>query len=319
MKSSIVLSILNDNYFFLPLIFLCMHIVNVMLDEIIKKKNKFSKNDEKPSKKEKKYDTLAIICFLIIVFSILYLFLSIKILKIIFMIVNTSYLVYILIISPLLNIKLTYSFKNDSTMISSFLFTEIFCFSIISKYDPLINFIGNGIMSQVAVIIFLTIKLLLISYFILLNIYNIIRNLNILVMDNLNLKTKNEIEKIDAQYNIEHLDNLINSKRNLLIKIFIFLIKSIQWVLMVLFIRGFLFSISTIYEFISKLFINDSNSTFYSLSKISLIFSLFITYCIVTLTNDFSASIISIFELIISTLIIPIILEIMLSNKRKNY
>ena len=319
MKSNVILYLLNSNYIHFQFVFLFIQLINVTLDEIVKKRNNPAKNNQNEAKKDKIKTTIGVACFLVLLFSILFLFLSINLFKTTFMIVNTSFLIYILIICPLLSIKLTYSFKNDSTMITSFLFTEIFCIKIFGGYDFLVSLIGDEIILQVTIIIAIVIKLLLLSYFIMITTYNIIKNFNILVMDNLNKKIDELIKKIDEKYNLEYLDNLLVGKKCFLIKGFIFIYKSIIWILMVLIVRGFIFSVYTIYNFISKFFKNDSNSIFYILSKLSLIISLLSTYCIIMFTNEFNASIISILELIISTLIIPIILEMLLSRKNTNY
>lgn len=320
MNSIIIKSFIDEAYFInLPLIMLFIYLINVVLDEFSKKqKIKFNGKSEKTNIIENIKAYFGVIGLLLLAFIVIFLLLKIKVFGFIFNTLNTLFLIYILIICPLLNLNLTYKFKDDSTMVCAFLMMEYISFVPVASFDKIGLFFTNNILFQSIVIILVTVKLLLLCYFILLSIYNINRNLNILFIFKLNTKIHNLLMAIDSKYNLDYLDVIYNTinKKNVFIRIFIFIYLFVKWIITILLIRGLFFSLYTIFGVLLKVFKEDDNNIFYILSKIGLVTSLFVTYCVIVLSKCFDDSVINIFELIVSALIIPIVLEMILSRKK---
>lgn len=315
MNSNLVNFFIGDNskiaYVIFPL--LILHLTNVFLDEYLVKKNVYK---NKSSVIDKLKTTSIISIFIFLILAVLLLFVQLGIISKIFLLLNTLYLMYIIIICPLFNIKLGYNFKNDSTIISSFLITEVIYFINKSKYTTLTNLFTNENIFQISVIFSIFLISFLILYLIILNIYNIFKNLNSLYLLNLNKTIVENILKIDKKYGIDNLDKLFKRNNKNLFKYSIyFFLQSIIFILMNFIIRTFLFIVSEILNIIDTTFSVESNNVFYTLSKISLLISLFFVYITILFSKTFSEPIISIYELTISSITIPIILEMLLSRK----
>lgn len=146
-------------------------------------------------------------------------------------------------------------------------------------------------------------------YVLLINLYWALWNLNSLIFSKINSKLKKFIIKTGKKYRIDKYEKELkkNYKFKELSKFIILIFKLLISILINIILVECILRIT-----------NNPENIIYRISKISIITSLFCTYIIIQVNNTFYDSIVSIYELILTAIIIPIILEKLITQKEKN-
>ncbi len=314
MNSNIINFFVNNKLnskIILPILLL-FHLFNCFLE---RKYNKKKKTIFSLTFKETK-DTLFVV---VLILFVLTLILNIPILKNVLYMINTLYLSNKFIFNPLFNHKLDFDYNKDNLLISGILLSEISYYLIVFKYENIIKFFDNQLLIQFSVIISIFIIIFLIIYMILINSSFIIYYLDSLYINNFSIKIDSILSKIKSKYDLNLYEKEIQKEYawNEIISFLKLLLKLIKTILISFCIAIPLLMINGFFKIINK-HSNITDNSIYSISKISLVISLIIVYVIIEITGEFSNSLVSIYELITSTLIIPLVLEKLLKNKKDN-
>lgn len=278
-------------------------IINSVLYSKYKKTNKTEKN---LTYKDKLF-TISILSFILMAIFM------IKPLRFFFFTFSIVFLAYIFIISPLLDIKKNNIItNNEQIVLSIFFLTNIYTITNKNIINLLTTKLNNTYLIQSLTIIILVTLLFCIIYVVLINLYWLLFYINELYTTKIynilcsildNTDNDNKISELSEEIQKDYKWNLNDIK-----KLLIVIIKLIKPFL----IEFILFTIIRIsivfFECILKI-TENYNYIIYKLSKLAILISMFITYIIIQINNTFGTNIISIFELIITSTIIPIIIE----------
>lgn len=310
MDSKIILFFFNDkhlnSYILIPVFI--FHLINCILEHkyVDKKKKKDSNN------KTNLKDTFLIIYLLLIIFVTLVIFTKIPIIKNIINTINFSFLIYILIIEPIFSKKLSYNFIESNTMMSSFLFTELSFLIINSKLDLFSSILNNSI-KQALIIGYLFAMIFLIIYILSINIKLILYYLCSNTFSNLTVNINNFVNKIDDRYNLEKIDLKMQKQTKKITAILVATKEIIVFTCIIGVIRSLLNAIYYFFKFFINCFSKIQNEDIYVISKLSLFITIFLIYFIIQ-ASSFASSIISAYEFVASTIIIPLLLEALLKR-----
>ena len=152
---------------------------------------------------------------------------------------------------------------------------------------------------------------------VLINTSFIIFYLDKLWLNNLYIKTKTLANSISEKYDfnkfIEELSN--DYKLSEIKSLFIIVFKIIIAIIMNFIINTPIIILNIFLKNINEKYNSISDNSIYSISKITLVITLIIVYIIIEMSGDFSSSLISIYELILSSILIPIFLEKLIKTK----
>lgn len=271
-----------------------------------------------------------ILSVLMILFS-LYL---IKIGKIISYIAipSTIFIIYVVYLKPMLKL-------NEEPFVynySLYGFVLVIAIWINSKIDYLEYFqqIGNESVSQVMVIILVLIQAYTIFYCLIVNCYFLIKSLakfNISKFEDSFSKFRKYLERNISYDNIEltfeRTNELFYGDKKKILKLLLIIPFFIFDIIccMILYLLSYLFTtiinpicifIKFIFKTLNKMSNTNENKINYGISKITLILSFVITYLLIQLNSTiFQERIIATYEYISTTILIPVILESLLSMK----
>ena len=309
---------MNILYGTIVIIFIFNSILYSKYNKINKSEKKLNSKYNKINKSEKKSNYKDTLLASSILSVILIIILMIKPLRFFFFTFSIVFLAYIFIISPLLDIKKNNIItNNEQIVLSIFFLTNIYTITNKNIINLLTTKLNNAYLIQSLTIIILVTLLFCIIYVVLINIYWLLFYINELytikfynilcsVLDNTD--NDNKISEVEEEIQKDYKWNQNDIK-----KLSIVIIKLIKLFL----IEFILFTIIRIsimfFECILKI-TENYNYIIYKLSKLAILISMFITYIIIQINNTFSTNIISIFELIITSTIIPIIIEKLISK-----
>ena len=275
------------------------------------KYNKINKSEKKLNYKDTLFASSILSFILMIIFMI-------KPLRTLLTSFNILFLTYIFIISPVLDIKKYNIIKhNEQILLSIFFLTNIYTITNKNIIDLLTTQINNIYLIQSLTIIILVILLFCIIYVVLINIYWLLFYINKLyttkfynmlcsILDNTD--NDNKISELSEEIQRDYKWNPNDIKKLLIVIIKLIKLFLIEFILFTIIRISIVF-----FECILKI-TENYNYIIYKLSKLAILISMFITYIIIQINNTFSTNIISIFELIITSTIIPIIIEKLISK-----
>lgn len=245
---------------------------------------------------------------------------------------STIFIIYVVYLRPMLKL-------NDEPFVydySLYGFVLVMAIWINSKIDYLEYFqqIDNESISQVMAIIFVLIQTYTIFYCLIVNCYFLIKSLtkfNISKFEDNFSKFKKYLERNISYDNIEltfeHTNELFYSSKRKILKLLLIIPFFIFDIIrcMVLYLLSYLFTTTInpfcmfmkfIFKILNKISNTNENKINYGISKITLILSFVITYLLIQLNNTiFQERIIATYEYISTAILIPIILESLLSMK----
>ncbi len=315
MNSNIISIIINNQlYRSIIIALLCtLHFFNVFL------KSKYTKiilnKKSNDTMKSKDINNILLISFLIIL--VLFFFFKLPLINIIFQIINSLYLANVFIINPLFKNKLTFDYQKENTLLSLSLFIEITYFLTNFKIENISFILKNPILAQSAVILIVLMIIYLIIYMVLIDSSFIIFYLNKLYFNNIYKKAKKITDSIIKKYSFKSINEELNKdyKWNDILIFLILIIKIIIAIVMNFIICSPVIIFNTLLKSINEKYNIISENNIYSISKISLVITLIVVYAIIEISGDFSTSLISIYELTSSSILIPLILEKLINNK----
>ncbi len=306
MDSKILLFFLDNkllgSYILIPLLFI--HMINCLLERKYVEKKKKSKSKTKTNLK----DGIMITYLLFIILITLLILTKMPIIKYIINIINFGFLMYILIIEPIFSKKLSYDFIESNTIMSSFLFTEL-TYLIINCKSELFSSIQNESITQLFLIAYLFAMFFLIVYMFFINLKFILYYLCSNSLCTLNLKINQIISKIDEKYNLNIIDSKLQKQTKKIIAIVIATKELVIFTCIVGVIRSLLYAIYYFIRIFINCFSKIQNEDIYVIAKTSLFITLFIIYFIIQICNYFNTTIVSSYEFVASTIIIPLLLE----------
>lgn len=311
MSSNIISNFINNQLYSSILIsaLFTLHCLNLLFEIL------YTNKKSEISTKSKDFNNVIFLSVLIIL--VLSLFLNIPLIRVFFQIINSLYLAHIFIINPLFNNKLTFNYKKENGLISAILFMQITYFLKSFKIETISLILKNTILVQIAVILITLIIIYLIIYMILINISFIIFYLDKLWFNNLYLKTKTLANSINKKYNFKNFDEKLSKdyKWSEVISFLRLVLKIIIAIFMNFIISTPIIILNIFLKSINEKYNNISEDNIYSISKITLVITLIVVYAIIEMSSDFSNSIISIYELISSSILIPLIIEKLIKVK----
>lgn len=241
---------------------------------------------------------------------------------------------YMIYIKPLITDKPSV-FKFDYYEYGTLIALSLLIFSKIDYKNLFVNVKSEGTM-QVICILILLFEVYSCFYCLLLNIYFVIKNLKKINISKVIKVYKNAVEKIYFKFDFNDIKlEFINTEKLLyntnisnFRKYLLFLTKFILDIILCSFkyvfslflsflIKPFLTILNFILSKIIQLSNTNENQINYGLSKIIWTFSIIFTYIILQINNIFQSRIINTYEFISSVIIIPIILESLISFKNK--
>ncbi|MGN1324706.1 MAG: hypothetical protein ACI4VR_05860 [Bacilli bacterium] len=245
---------------------------------------------------------------------------------------STIFIIYVVYLRPILKL-------NDEPFVynySLYGFILVMAIWINSKIDYLEYFqqIGNESVSQVMAIIFVLIQTYTIFYCLIVNCYFLIKSFakfNISKFEDIFSKFRKHLERNISYDNIEltfeHTNELFYGDKKKILKLLLIIPFFIFDIIrcMILYLLSYLFTtiinpicifIKFILKILNKISNTNENKINYGISKITLILSFVITYLLIQLNNTiFQERIIATYEYISTAILIPIILESLLSTK----
>ena len=316
MNFNIISTIINNQLFrsIIIVILSVLHFLNLFFEKKYNKKTN-NKNKNISIKFTDFNNVLLLSCLIILVLSF---FFKIPLVKVIFQIIDSLYLAHIFIINPLFKNKLTFDYQKENTLMSALLFLEITYFLTNLKIENIFLILKEPLLVQSTVILIILTIIYLIVYMVLIDTSFIIYYLNKLYFNNIYIKNKKIINIIKEKYNFKNINEELNKdyKWSEILLFFILIIKIIIAIIMnfiicspVIIINNFLKSLD---EYYSKI----SENNIYSISKIALVTSIIFVYIIIEISGEFSTSLISIYELISTSILIPLILEKLIKNNK---
>lgn len=311
MNTSIISDFINNQLYssIIIVVLFALHSLNLLFEKL------YSNKKSNISIKSKEFNNALLLSVLIIL--VLVFFLNLPLIKVFFQIINSLYLAHIFIINPLFNNKLDFDYKKENTFISAMLFIEITYFLNFFKIENISLILKNTLLVQLVVIFIILIIIFLIIYMVLINTSFIIFYLDKLWLNNLYIKTKTLANSISEKYDfnkfIEELSN--DYKLSEIKSLFIIVFKIIIAIIMNFIINTPIIILNIFLKNINEKYNSISDNSIYSISKITLVITLIIVYIIIEMSGDFSSSLISIYELILSSILIPIFLEKLIKTK----
>ena len=294
-------------YILIPL--LLLHLLNCFLEDKHNKKN-FNKQNEKTTKNE----YIESFCIVSTIILLMFFIMNIPIIKNIILIINSSFLIYLLIIVPIFNKKIDYNFIEEKTMVSSFLLIQLSTFLLNIKIESS-TLISNNIILQILI---LFIIIFLITYIFLINFRSILYYLGINTFEFMYKKLDILINRLTKKY-YKISNNCSLKCNNTMLKYFFDIAKKILFFSFFIFIiRSLLIVIIFFIKIIKNRFNIIDNSWIYIISKIAIIFTIFFLYLALQTSNNIEPKIISSYEFISSAIVIPLILESLLKIHHKN-
>ena len=256
--------------------------------------------------------TISILSFILIAIFM------IKPLRFFFFTFSIVFLAYIFIISPLLDIKKNNIItNNEQIVLSIFFLTNIYTITNKNIINLLTTKLNNTYLIQSLTIIILVTLLFCIIYVVLINLYWLLFYINELYTTKIynilcsildNTDNDNKISELSEEIQKDYKWNPNDIKKLLIVIIKLIKLFLIEFILFTIIRISIVF-----FECILKI-TESYNYIIYKLSKLAILISMFITYIIIQINNTFSTNIISIFELIITSTIIPIIIEKLISK-----
>ncbi len=241
---------------------------------------------------------------------------------------------YIVYIKPMTTDKPS-AFKFDYYEYGAVVTWALFIFSKMNYNDLFISITSEGSL-QVICILILLFEIYSSFYCLLLNIYFVIKNLKKINIDIVINKYENLIKLVYSKFGFNNLilkfDNtskLVYNKHNSITKkillflpnfildTFICTFKYTISLFLSMILKPFFTIISFIFSKIIQLSNTNENQINYGLTKIVWTFSIIFVYIILQMNSVFQARIINTYEFISSVIIIPIILEALISLKEK--
>lgn len=301
-----------------------LYFVNVILNPFCKKSK-----EERSVKRNKKSQSDHSLFVVIMILFVLVVLTLIKPIGIIISFFSLFYIIYIFIITPIFDLPLKIVkdndyilYTDDYLLLSYLILINIYSFSTNDILNKIYLLSENEYIVQFIIIIALLIISFCMIYILTINLYWFIFHINTLLLNKFNNKLKYFIEKTQQKYGIERYDKelkkeftfkQINTFMKLTVKLMLAILIDIIMI-------NILNVVSIMIECILKI-TNNSTNILYRVSKISIITSMFSTYVIVQINNSFKTPIVSIYELILTAIIIPIILEKLINQKtrRNNY
>ena len=309
------------NYFYW--ITLSLYFVNIILNPLCRKsKNERSIKSTNENKEGEFEHSLFIVIMILFVLVILTLIKPVRILISFF---SLFYVIYIFIISPIFDLPLKIVkdnnyilYTDDYLLLSYLILMNIYSFANNNILDKICTLSNNEYITQMITIFALLIMSFCIIYILSINLYWFIFHINTLFLSKLNKKLKQFVCNTREKYGIEKYENEIN--QNFKIKQFMSFIKLLFKLLLSILIDIIMVNILNVISLMIDCLLkitNNSNNILYRVSKKSIIISMFLTYIIIQINNSFSDSIIAIYELILTAIIVPIILEKLINQKIK--
>lgn len=306
-----ILSFMDSNYLKIYIIspLTVLHFVNCFLAHRHSKKIIKEKSDKNNSRSKLSTGYFAFLLILVIGFL-----LQIPFIKHILIVTSSFFLIYYLIISPLFNKKLNIKFQEMNQTISLALITCL-TYILIQKKSPYFELITNQVLSQILVIFIVFLIGFLIIYILLINLRIITYYLSVDYINNLNSKLYRTITYIDKNYNLDNKNRKVDSGKS---KISVLLGETKSFVLFVVFefiVNTILRSIYFFNGLIINKFHSINNRTLFTISKIAFISTMFSLYLLIQISNIFDPTVISSYEFIASTIVIPLLLESLLKKQ----
>lgn len=328
-------NIINFNYISNPIVMIsCLCIIIYTIISCIKKPKKEITNNKKINvKKRTKIIEIIGSIFISLLMILFYSFL-IKIHNIITYIAIPSgiFTIYIVYLRPILKLS-DDPFLCDYSIYGNILVTALIINSKINYLDYFQK-INSDSVSQVMTIIFSIIQIYLILYCLIVNCYFLIKSFSIFNITKIESNFCKFQKYLEKNISFENLKltfkksyGLFYSNKNKFCKIFMFIpffmFDVVYCTLFCLLSYSFTIIINPICMFIeftlkilNKISNTNENKINYGISKITLILSLVITYLLIQMNNTiFQERLISTYEYISTAILIPIILESLLSMK----
>lgn len=306
MNSKVLLFFLDNkylsSYILIPLLFI--HVINCLLEHKYINKKKYKNSKAKTNSK----NGIMITYILIVILATLLILTKIPIIKYVINIINFGFLMYILIIEPIFSKKLSYDFIESNTVMSSFLFTEL-TYLIINCKLELFSSIQSEVISQLFIISYLFSMIFLITYILFINLKFILYYLCSNILNTLKSKIKQLITMLNDKYNLNIIDSKLQKQTS---KITIIIVATKELIIFTCIIGVVSSLLNAIYYFIgifNNCFSKIQNEDIYVIAKTSVFITLFIIYFIIQICNFFNPTIVSSYEFVASTIIIPLLLE----------
>lgn len=325
-------NIINFALYFCIVCIIINFIISVITD-IFKIKNK-EKNKIEDKSNFNIIELLGGICIAMIVIGLLPIYFKISKYIAILYIPSFLLLFYLIYVKPMTNDKPSV-FKFDYYEYGAFLTWTLFVFVKMDFKESFTNIVSEGAI-QIICIIILLFEIYSCAYCILLNLYFVIKNLKKIKIDVLVELYESTIEKI---YNKLDFSNIIlnfyfsnklifnknNSKLkktllfipNFILDIAICLCKYLLSIFLSFIIKPALTILSFLFFKIIQLSSTNENQINYGITKIVATMSIILVYIILQMNEVFQERIINTYEFISSVIIIPIILEALISLKEK--
>lgn len=303
MNSKIILFFLNtkhlNHYIFIPI--LLLYFANFFLELKYSKRKSNLKSDSSFERRMTFYTVFVIIATLILLRNIPFI-------RKVIDIINYSFLIYILIVVPLFNKKIFYNFIEDNTTISLFLFMELY--NIISKFKIIyLSSLSNQILLQALIILIIFSIIFLTIYIFLINIKFVLYYLSIYVFKPINDNLFKLITLLNKKFNKNIINEIITFKKFKFKSLMVSTANLILFTLFIIVIRSLLSVLLYFFEIFTNFFGNVDNRSLHKISKIAIISTIFSLYLIIQISHTFDSTIISSYEFISSTIVIPLLLE----------
>ena len=295
-----------------------LYFVNMTLNSLCRKSKK--ERTIKGNQNSQSEHSLLITILILLILVVLTL---IKPIRIIISFFSLFFIIYIFIITPILDLPLKtikgndYMLYTDDYLFFSWLILiNIYSFANNNILNKIYSLSENEYIIQIIIIFTLLIISFGMIYILAINLYWFIFYINTLFLNKFNEKLKLFIDTTQEKYKIENYEKALKKDYPLKqINIFIKLIfKLILSIIIDIIIKFILNVISIMIDCILKI-TNNSKNILYRVSKTSIITSMFLTYVIIQINSSFKPAIISIYELILTAIIIPIILEKLIKQK----
>jgi hypothetical protein len=201
------------------------------------------------------------------------------------------------------------------------------------EYEKLFSNILNHYVLEVFTIIFGIINMYVLVCAILINLYFVIKNMSFINVEKIliilnkktNLYNKFLYKELNSPYEKSNKYYEINkNSKNLLVKIiphFIFdtitNVLSFLLLLISFFLTPIYILVKGLLSLIIKIFSTNENKIIFFITKLSITLTLFGMYCIIQKENIFQERIIAVFEFISTAILIPLVLDSILSINKK--
>lgn len=301
----------NDYINHVFLFVIVLFCINTFLNKI------YSNNNIQSDTKKEKFSFISNVFFASIFLVSLSIIASLKPLMTFLNIISIFFLTYIFIVIPLFDIK-QYNIITRQEQVSLSLFFLIYLYNLVNKniFVFLIK-INNEYFLQFATIIISITFLFCLIYVFFINIYWFLFYINELLVKKLSTMMYSILDKYSAREKLNSLIEETKKDYRCNIKNLKYLLGLILKIIVLLLLEFGFFTIIrfgiVFVECMLKI-TNNPDYIIYKLSKLSVLLSMFTTYITIQINGTFSPNIIDIFELVITSTIIPIVIEKLINN-----